>query len=129
MDFDKEYYDNIVAWIQQQTEGVYPLSELIEDMSTKNKFILHVKTYIECRGIDQLEVTFNTAFSSIRINEYFASIVASHEAAERIQERHRQQNVDKILAEEKAAKTRPMFHSVPVASTTINQSSKRPKGL
>jgi biotin carboxylase len=125
MEFDQVYYDNIVNWIQKQCEGTYQLSDLISDMSTKNKFVFHVKKYIENRGFDQLEVTFNTAYSAIRINEYFASIISSQAA----QERQRQQNVANIQNDLKQAATRPLFASEAPTTTTINQNSKRPKGL
>jgi len=84
--FDAEYYRRLHAFLNQQDDVRYKISDLSDD---PEKFIFHVKYYIDTRTGDDLHVEFNSlteteimygaTYSEIRVLEFFSGIISQQQ--------------------------------------------------
>ncbi len=98
MDFDKEYYDRLYSFFQSNDDVVFDIeNELLEDKRDKNKFIFHVKLYIENRQPHETEVTFNAVYTKLRLTEFFDNVIRSSERNKDRNEKQKSVNIQQTI--------------------------------
>jgi hypothetical protein len=117
--FDAEYYNRIYKFLNQQDDVRYKISDLTDD---PEKFIFHIKYYIDNRGKEDLEVEFNSlseteimhgaTYSEIRILEFFEG---------KVKDRQREKLINKIWQQSQQVKNKPAH----VVQTVQPEESKK----
>lgn len=72
MTFDTEYFNGIAAFFNKKDNVTYNVSDLTND---NDKFVFHVKYYIDHRQADMCEVVFSEDYSQVRVIEYFETLI------------------------------------------------------
>lgn len=83
MQFDPEYYNTIFSWIQKNEDSVHVVAELAE---IPERFVFHLKHYIDTRQEMDLVIDFNDDYSKFRIYEFMDGILSEHRKAQMIHE-------------------------------------------
>ena len=89
MEIDLEYYKGIHDWLQKQDNVILNIDELTDNYE---KFIFHIKHYIDNRTPDDIEIELNsfsesevmhgcTTHTQIRVLEFFESKIRDNAAA------------------------------------------------
>ncbi len=86
MEFDKEYYQGLYQWIQLQDGKTFDINDLTEDY---DKFVFHLKFYIETRtpddavlefdSISESEMMYGIKWTKIKILEFFDGKISDNQ--------------------------------------------------
>lgn len=89
IEFDPVYFNNIFAFLQQRDNYYYSIAELSDD---PEKFIYHIKYYIDHRSAEDIDVEFNSLteteimyganYTGFRTLEFFQGIIKWNEAGQ-----------------------------------------------
>jgi hypothetical protein len=66
--FDVDYFNKLAKWLNSKDNIVYDINEMSAD---PEKFIFHVKYYIDNRTGDLVHVEFNDEFTKIHVLCFF----------------------------------------------------------
>lgn len=66
--FDTEYFNKLSKWLNSKDNIIYDINEMSAD---PEKFIFHVKYYIDNRTGDMVHVEFNDEFTKIHVLCFF----------------------------------------------------------